>query len=155
MKSFLKSFLYAAKGVVRAVARERNLRFHLCMAVYVLVFSLFYDFSLLQYAIIVLTICGVLALELVNTAIEGIVDMLCPKHSDAAGFIKDVAAAAVLVFCAGAACCGVLLFWDVEVFVKIYRFFSVRPLLLLPLGLSFVASGWFVFAFNKNRKADR
>ena len=42
---FVDSFLYAAQGIRTAVREERNMRFHLCAAFYVYLFSLFYGFG--------------------------------------------------------------------------------------------------------------
>ena len=42
---FVDSFLYAAQGIRTAVREERNMRFHLCAAFYVYLFSLFYGLS--------------------------------------------------------------------------------------------------------------
>lgn len=151
MRAFLKGFTYAAKGVARAVWEERNLRFHLCVAAYVVVFSFFYKLSTLEYTLLTLVIVGVLALELVNTCIERIVDELCPQQNKLAGRIKDIAAGAVLVFCIGAVCCGVLLFWDLAIFADIFSWFSGRPLVIVLLILSLILSVYFVFFFPPKR----
>ena len=45
MRSFFKGFGYAGQGIVAAVKAERNLRFHICAAAYVLLLSLFYPFG--------------------------------------------------------------------------------------------------------------
>ena len=65
---FVDSFLYAAQGIRTAVREERNMRFHLCAAFYVYLFSLFYGFGKTEYILITLMVCGVLALELVNSS---------------------------------------------------------------------------------------
>lgn len=127
------------------------MRIHLCAAVYVYVLSLFYGFDAREYALITFLVAGVMALELVNSAFERTVDHLSPQHNVHAGIIKDMAAAAVLVFCVGAAVCGGLLFWDMEVFRRIGAFFVARWWLLIVLAASVAASIWFVFYFGKNK----
>ena len=57
---FVDSFLYAAQGIRTAVREERNMRFHLCAAFYVYLFSLFYGFGKTEYILITLMVCGVL-----------------------------------------------------------------------------------------------
>lgn len=151
MRAFLKSFTYAAKGVGRAVRYERNFRFHLCIAAYVYVLSAFYSFTLMQYVVLTLIVVGVLALELVNSAIEAAVDGAIKETSPMAGAAKDMAAGAVLVFSIGAVVCGVLLFWDLEVFAAIAGWFGKQPFMLLPLAISIVFCAWFVFIFGKNK----
>ena len=90
---FVDSFLYAAQGIRTAVREERNMRFHLCAAFYVYLFSLFYGFGKTEYILITLMVCGVLALELVNSAIERAVDKPDTTHWWTAGAAKDMAAA--------------------------------------------------------------
>ena len=142
---FIDSFRYAAQGVRTAVREERNMRFHLCTAFYVYLFSRFYNFSRVEYVLLTLMVCGVLALELVNSSLERTVERPAPDRYRTAGAVKDMAAGAVLVFSIGCAAGGVLLFWDVAVFGEILHFFLARPLLLALLAASLVLSGWFIF----------
>ena len=151
MKPFLYSFVYAARGVVSAVRSERNLRFHLCAACYVLFFSRFYRFTKGETLFLMLLIAGVIALELVNSAIERMVDSLIAEEHEAARYVKDVAAGAVLVFCIGAAVCGVLLFWDVKTIGAIAAFFAGHLLALVLFLLSLFFSAWFIFCFGQKK----
>lgn len=153
MAAFFRGFKYAAKGVAQALCEERNLRFHICVAIYVVIFSFFYGLSAAQYALLSAVIAGVLALELLNSALERAVDLACPGESKLAGAAKNMAAGAVLVFALGAVVCGVLLFWDLDVFQKIINYFAQNPWLLLPLAASLALCGWFVFGFG--RRAPR
>ena len=107
---FVDSFLYAAQGIRTAVREERNMRFHLCAAFYVYLFSLFYGFGKTEYILITLMVCGVLALELVNSSLERTVERPAPDRYMTAGVVKDMAAGAVLVFSIGCAVCGAVLF---------------------------------------------
>ena len=142
---FIDSFRYAANGIVTAVQKERNMRFHICTAFYVYLFSMFYDFGKTEYAILTILVCGVVALELVNSSLERTVERPTPERYQAAGTVKDMAAGAVLVFSIGAAACGALLFWNVATFKTILAFFLQYPLALICLLLSLAFSGWFVF----------
>ncbi|MGD9559860.1 MAG: diacylglycerol kinase family protein [Oscillospiraceae bacterium] len=153
MGSFFKSFKWAGRGVWQVVKRERNFRLHLCAGFYVYLFSLFYALSAVQYVVLTVLICGVLALEILNSAVERLVDLICNEPNEKAGLVKDMAAGAVLVFCVGAAGCGVLLFWDVEVFGKIVRHFGAYPILLILLLVSLAFCGWFIFGWNREGKA--
>ncbi len=155
MRRFFKSFAWAGRGFATAVRHERNLRFHLCVGVYVYLLSLFYPFTAVHYVVLTLLVAGVLALELVNSAIERIVDHLAPKYNMQAGLIKDIAAAAVLVFCIGAAVCGFVLFWNLEVFAQIGRWFAARPLLIVLLAASLALCGWLVFGLGPKQKEGK
>ena len=70
------------------------MRFHLCAAFYVYLFSLFYGFGKTEYILITLMVCGVLALELVNASLERTVERPAPDRYMTAGVVKDMAAGA-------------------------------------------------------------
>ncbi|HBY20464.1 MAG: diacylglycerol kinase [Clostridiales bacterium GWE2_32_10] len=104
-KSFFDSFNNALYGVVRSIRTERNLRVHLIVSIIVLVFALFFNFSTLELLILIFTLTLVICMELINTAIETVVDLVCGKNRHAlAKKAKDVSAGAVFV----ASLCAVL-----------------------------------------------
>lgn len=149
MRSFLKGFVYAAKGIGIAVKQERNLRFHLCAGSFVFLLSLFYKFNRGEYALLCVLVAGVFALEMTNTALERVVHKPKPERYHLAGVVKDVAAGAVLMFCIGAVAAGLFLFWDPAVFYSIYLFFAGRPYLILVLAAYLALCTWFVFGYNR------
>lgn len=152
MKRFLKGFVFAKNGFIQAIKEERNLRLHLVTGFYVLLFSLFYSLSKVESLLLICVISGVIALELINSAIERAVDKpLTQHHYNTAGKAKDMAAAGVLVFSIASAVCGVILFWDINVFQKMFIFFTNRPALLVLLILSAILSYFWAF---KSRKED-
>ena len=139
---FFRSFKYAGRGIALAV-RERNFRFHLCAAAFVIFFAArFYGLSRGEWAVLLLTCGEVLALEAVNTAIERLCDRVFPEQDSRIGAVKDIAAGAVLISAVIAAAVGVFLFWDLEKFREIVRFFA-NPLALLGL-IAAVAAAWAV-----------
>lgn len=97
MIKFFKSFGYALKGLYLALRAELNMRIHALAILVVTVVGIFLSLTAIEWAIIALTIGFVLAMELVNTAIEELVDLVSPEHNPQAGKIKDIAASAVLV----------------------------------------------------------
>ena len=146
---FFRGFAYAAHGILSAIREERNLRFHLVAAVFVLYFSRFYPFTRAERLLLVVLICGVLSLELVNSAIERAVARPGPERFFIAGAVKDMAAGAVLVFSLGAAVCGVWLFFDPAVLRAIAAYF-VAAWYRLPLLAAALAAGYgFVFLYRK------
>ncbi len=92
LRKFIRGFRYAGQGIAAALQQERNLRFHVCAAAYVLAFSRFYRFTAVEYALLAVCIAGVISLELVNSAIERAVDRPDAAHWAAAGAAKDMAA---------------------------------------------------------------
>ena len=145
MKKFFKSFGYAFKGIYAAVKAEQNLRFDIVCGIYVFLFSLFYDFTAVEYALISMAVFGVMALEMLNSSIERVMDKPTPTKAYLAGEVKDVAAGAVLVFGVGAFICGAVLFFDVTVIKSIFSFFINKPLMALLFAVSLVCGCMFIF----------
>ena len=152
MRNFFKSFKFAFRGIRYAVLNERNVRVHLVFCAYIMLFSFFYDFSRTQYAVVFLTLALVLCAELLNTAVEVIVNLHTTHFDQLARVAKDVAAGAVLLCAIFAVGVGIVLFWDTAVFAEITAFFKNHRLLLGAFVLSLGASVYFV-VFGKT-KAD-
>lgn len=144
MKKQLKSFGCAIKGFFGAVCSEGHLRFHLVAAVYVLVFSSFYNFSAAQWAVLIILIALVIAAELVNTAIEDTCDAVTTEQNEHIRRAKDMAAGAVLVLSIAAAAIAVIFFWNLEVIKNIFAYFSQNIPMLILLIISAVVSVLFI-----------
>jgi len=95
--TLLSSFNHAFQGMVHAVRSERNMRIHLAVAAVVLVASVFLNLTRLEFVAVLVAISLVLMMELVNTAIEAVVDMMTDQRDPRARVAKDLAAGAVLV----------------------------------------------------------
>ncbi|WP_236620303.1 diacylglycerol kinase family protein [Sporolactobacillus laevolacticus] len=93
-----ESFKDAISGFVFAFLQERNLHIQMFAAVVVIVFSLMIHVSLVELMIVFILIGGVISLELVNTAIERLVDLVTQEEHPMAKAAKDTAAAAVWWF---------------------------------------------------------
>jgi diacylglycerol kinase (ATP) len=108
----LRSFHHAFEGIIYATRTEPNMRVHFVIAALVLLatFALRLDRYYLVATITLIAL--VLSLELMNTAIESIVDLLTVTHHPLAKSAKDAAAGAVLVAAAGAALSGYLIFYQ-------------------------------------------
>lgn len=92
--SFKRSFLFALQGFRTAIATERNIKIMLGGAVFAIAMGLLLRIDLLSWACVLLCCGAVLVTELINTAIETIVDLVSPEFHPLAGRAKDVAAAA-------------------------------------------------------------
>jgi diacylglycerol kinase (ATP) len=95
--SLLQSFNHAFQGVVTAVRHQRNMRVHLVLAFAVLVASVFLNLSRLQLVLIFVAVAFVFITELINSALELVVDMVTDDFDPRAKAAKDMAAGAVLV----------------------------------------------------------
>ncbi|WP_321970949.1 diacylglycerol kinase family protein [Paratractidigestivibacter sp.] len=108
--SFRKSFGFALQGFRFAVATERNIKVMLCGGAFAVLMGLILQLDLVSWAIILLSCGVVLAAELVNTAIETVVDLVSPEYHPLAGHAKDIAAAAVYVLSLFVALVGICVF---------------------------------------------
>ncbi|MGG0642847.1 diacylglycerol kinase family protein [Sporosarcina gallistercoris] len=110
MKTFFKAFTYAWKGIVHGAAQERNVKFHLVAAIVVIIGGWWTGLSQLEWLIITAVIGLMIALELMNAAVERVVDLVTQERHPLAKQAKDLAAGAVLVFSIASAIIGVLIF---------------------------------------------
>lgn len=110
MDRFLRSLRHAVRGIGYALRHERNFRLEFIVGVCVLVLMFLLPLSYEERLIVfVVTIC-VFILELINTSIERVVDILKPRVHPYAKVAKDVMAAAVLLAALGAATVGIAIF---------------------------------------------
>ncbi|MEB3360349.1 MAG: diacylglycerol kinase family protein [Synechococcales bacterium] len=92
------SFRFAGAGVVYAFRTQRNFRIHVVIGLVAIALSLVLHLTRVEIAVIGLTIGAVLAMELINTALESVVDLTVQQtYHELAKIAKDCAAAAVLV----------------------------------------------------------
>jgi diacylglycerol kinase (ATP) len=95
--TLLQSFNFAFQGLVTSVRYQRNMRVHLVLAFLVLLGSIFLNLSRLQLVAILIAVSFVFITELINSAIEAVVDMITDEFDLRAKAAKDMAAGAVLV----------------------------------------------------------
>ena len=111
-----KSFGYAFEGIITTMTHERNMQIHCGVAILVIIFGIILKISLLEWAFCVLLFALVISLELVNTAVETVVDLVTEDKQPLAKKAKDAAAGAVLVSAINAAIIGGVIFfpklWD-------------------------------------------
>lgn len=145
LRGLAKSFTFAFRGIKKCIISERNMRIHIVITVFTLIFSLFYNFSKTEYILLLITISSVIASETMNTAVEAVVDLVSPSYNKLAQIVKDIAAGAVFVSAIFAVAIGLILFFDVNKFIEIINFFSLRPLLIIALILSIILGLFFIF----------
>lgn len=109
--NFLDSFSFAVTGIKTAFAEERNMRKHAVSALLVLVAGLIFKVSIVEWMMLALCVFLVITFEIVNSAIENVVDLASDYHfSMRAKKAKDMAAGAVLMVSILAVIIGVLIF---------------------------------------------
>ena len=111
-KKLVDTFNNAINGIINTVRTERNMKIHLVAAILVLISCFFFDISKMEFLILAITITMVMAAEVVNTAIEAVVDMSTNYYHPLAKIAKNAAAGAVLITAINALIVGYVIFWD-------------------------------------------
>jgi diacylglycerol kinase (ATP) len=110
LSKLINSFSYALEGLQFAWRNDQNLRIHLLIALIVFLLTYVLNFTTFDRAVIVLTIVMVITAEMINTAIEKMVDLITSEHRVKAKIAKDVSSAMVLVSAVGSIVVGVVIF---------------------------------------------
>ena len=110
MKRLIKSFRFAIQGFLSALSSQVNLRIHLAVSIGVVIAGFAFRVSAIEWCVLLLCMGIVIGLELINTAIEKLVDLVSPEWKEQAGQIKDIAASAVLWSSILSAMIGLIIF---------------------------------------------
>lgn len=97
LKSRLLSFRFAFRGLMSLLKNEHNSRIHSLAAIIVIVAGIFLKISLTEWCFLTIVIGLVFIIELVNSSIEKLADIVDPEVNEGIGKAKDYAAAAVLI----------------------------------------------------------
>jgi len=111
-KRLVDSFNFAIEGLISALKNEKHMKVHILAAIIIVILAIVINASKVEILIISLSVSFVVITELVNTAVEAIVDLVSPERHPLAKLAKDVAAGAGLVAAINALCVGYLLFYD-------------------------------------------
>ena len=111
-KRLVDSFNFAIDGMISALRNEKHMKVHILAAIIIVILAIIINASKVEILIISLSVSFVLITELINTAVEAIIDLVSPERHPLAKLAKDVAAGAVLVAAINAVCVGYLLFYD-------------------------------------------
>lgn len=105
---------------------EKNMQIHLIFVLLVVFFGLLLSISPLEWMVCLLAFGLVMGAEMVNTAIETIVDLVSPDYHELAGRAKDIAAGAVLVASIAAAAAGLVIFVPkgIQLATTLWAYFS-------------------------------
>jgi diacylglycerol kinase (ATP) len=109
-KKFRKSFNYAIEGIHFALHSDQNLVIHFIVAFLVIIASILLGLSAFEMAILGLTMILVITVEMINTAIEKVVDLIIQQHHINAKVAKDIASGMVFITAVGSIIVGLLIF---------------------------------------------
>jgi undecaprenol kinase/diacylglycerol kinase (ATP) len=120
MKKRIDSFRYAFQGVADGLKAQVNFRIHLVCAAVAIVLGAIVGLSRVEWCVI-LFCCGlVISLELLNTALEKLCDVVEPNKNEKIRVVKDMSAAAVLFAAITALVIGLIIFIPKTGAVKIF-----------------------------------
>jgi diacylglycerol kinase (ATP) len=108
--SVFESFNFAFEGIIHVLRTQRNMRIHFLVAAVVLIVAFAAGVSKLELIALLLAIAFVLIAEMINTAVEGAIDVATTSFDPMAKLAKDIAAGAVLIATATAVAIGYLIF---------------------------------------------
>jgi diacylglycerol kinase len=111
LKRLLKSFSYAVRGFRKTFHEEQNLQVQASVGLIAIFASFLFGLDRIEFSIIIFLIILVLLMELANSAVERIADLLKPRINTYVKEIKDIMAAAVLLASIGSVIIGILIFW--------------------------------------------
>lgn len=112
VRKLIDSFNYAISGLLYSLRTQRNMRIHFGFALAALILSVLFNVSKTELLILFFTISLVIITEMINTAIEAVVDLYTRRYHPLARIAKNVAAGAVLFAAINAIIVGYLIFID-------------------------------------------
>lgn len=110
LRRLILSFRWAGKGILHAFKTQLNVWIHFAAMVIVIAAGFYFEISLMEWGLITFAVGIVLVSELMNTAVEYLVDLIEPEINEKAGLIKDIAAGAVLLAAGTALVIGLIVF---------------------------------------------
>lgn len=109
LRKWLKSTNFAIEGILHGAKTQLHLRYHFFTAAFVLLLSFLLGITRIEFIVISLAVIIVISAEMLNSAVEAVVDILSPEYSEQARVAKDIAAGAVLITAFGAAVLGYII----------------------------------------------
>jgi len=97
IRRLLQSFKYATKGMYYAIKEEQNMKIHFLVAIVVVIWAFIFEISTLEAVSLVIVISFVIAMEMINTVMERVMDIIKPRMHPYAKHVKDMLAAMVLI----------------------------------------------------------
>ncbi len=109
-RPLIKSFGFALEGIIYALKNDQNFRVHISATLLVIALSIFFDVNPFEMGVLGVMIVLVIITEMINTAIEKMVDLITKEYREEAKIAKDVSAGMVLLSSCGAIIVGFLIF---------------------------------------------
>lgn len=110
LNRFLKSFTYSIDGLKYAYKYEQSMMIHVIATILVIAANIFFQVTGMEWLITIIAIGMVLSAELINTAIEAVVDLVTLEIHPLAKIAKDCGSAATFVLAMMAAVIGCVIY---------------------------------------------
>ena len=136
--NFIEACNNAVNGIIYAATTQRNIRIQLVLAVIIMMLSLFYGLNTTEFLCLVFAVFMVIFAEMINTAIETVVDLFVDVYHPKAKIAKDVAAGAVVLAACNALVVGYFIFFNKEN-IKAISDSIFNNMVKSPTHLAFVA----------------
>lgn len=136
--NFIEACNNAVNGIIYAATTQRNIKIQLVLAVIIMVLSLFYGLETTEFLCLVFAVFVVIFAELINTAIETVVDLFVDVYHPKAKIAKDVAAGAVVLSACNALIVGYFIFFKAAN-LKALSDSIFNNMIKSPMHLAFVA----------------
>lgn len=107
----IKSFQYAFRGLAKVFREEQNLRVQVTAGVFAFVLALYLGINSTEWCILIVVSTIVLLMEIVNSAVERVTDVLKPRIHTYVKEVKDIMAAAVMLASILAVIVGIIIFY--------------------------------------------
>ncbi|EKU49909.1 diacylglycerol kinase family protein [Staphylococcus massiliensis] len=106
----MKRFKYAFEGCIQLFKKDHNFLLHIVLMIIAIIFGIICGISPIEWMILTLVIGLVLAFEVINTALEYVVDLVTLEYHDYAKYAKDIAAFSVVIMAIVAVIIGIIIF---------------------------------------------
>lgn len=134
--NFLEACQNALDGIIYAVTTQSNIKKQLVIAVIVMLVSLFFDLSKAEFLCLMFTVVLIIVAEMINTAIETVVDLYTDLYHPKAKIAKDVGAGAVVITAINAIIVAYFLFFEK---ISTIGLKLIEEVVNSPVHLAFVA----------------
>lgn len=134
--NFLEALQNALDGIIYAITTQSNIKKQLIIAVAVMIISLFFDLNKAEFLCLMFTVVLIIVAEMINTAIETVVDLYTDLYHPKAKIAKDVGAGAVVISAINAIIVAYFLFFEK---ISTIGLNIVEQVVKSPIHLAFVA----------------
>lgn len=110
IKRIINSFKYAFNGLIDTYKTEQSVWIYIPVSLLVILMGFYFKINTVEWLVILLVLGVILSLELINTALESVVDLVTDKYHPLAKKAKDTVSAAVLVFAVASVIIGLIIF---------------------------------------------